>query len=58
MCSNKPYKHPALRKPYHNNESVMIPFDVKHIPVVADIVHIVEHFSYVTQILPVRLTCN
>lgn len=58
MRSNKSDKHSTFREPYHNNKAVMIPFDVKHIPIIADIIHIVEHFSDVTQVLPVSLTCN
>ncbi len=58
MCSDKSDKHSALREPYHNNKSVMIPFDIKHVSIIADIIHIVEHFSDITQTLPVRFTCN
>ena len=58
MRAHKADKNSPLCETYYNNEAIVVPFNVKNIPVIANIVHRVEHFSDVAQVLPVGLTCN
>ena len=55
VCANKTDENTAFGKPNHHNKPIVVPFDIEHITVIPNIIHIIKHFPYIIQILPIRL---
>ena len=58
MCSHKADKHMAYGELYHDNQSVFVSFDVKHIMLVAHIVRSRKVHFDIRKIFPFCPVCD
>ena len=55
MCTDKADIHLLIDKKDNSNDSIIIAFYIKHVAVIANIVHCIERLLNVRKIAPIRL---